>query len=312
MKAYLIFNPAAGQRDLRVELQNAIDYLEGRGWRITTHETRARGDATTCAREAVAAGSDVALVAGGDGTVNEAVNGLAGSDVALAVLPHGTGNVWAAEIGLVPIPTPLHKPDLLAAARALADGQIRTIDLGRAGDHYFLLWTGIGIDAEITARVEVEQKAVKRRLGALTYVVSALPIAWSWVGTRATITIDGREVQGRVLLVLVSNAQLYAGMLRVAANARLDDGLLDVCIFRGHGLLRTVRHLISVLVGQHLRDPEVEYHRARHVTIGAADPLRVQADGDPLGITPIEITVVPCALKVLVPRTVSAELFVSP
>jgi len=132
--------------------------------------------------------------------------------------------------------------------------------------------------------------------------VAGLSIARSFVGTRTTLSLDGRRVRARVLLVLVSNAQLYAGALRVATNARLDDGLLDVCLFKGQGFLAILHHLTGVLVSRHLRDPEVEYHQARQVTIRSRRPLPVQVDGEPVGVTPMTFAVAPQALSVLVPR----------
>ena len=311
MKAQLILNPAAGYREALRDLQRAIEHLEGRGWEITLRETRGRGDATTYARETVAAGFQAVIVVGGNGTINEAVNGLAGSDVALGVLPMGTGNVWAAEIGLLPTPTPLYRPDLLASARTLTEGQTHRIDLGRAGDRYFLLWAGVGIDAQVTREVETELQAMKRRLGPWAYALASLTIAWRFVGTRATLLIDGRKVRHRVILVLISNAQLYAGTARVAARARLDDGLLDVCCFKGHGFLTTLRHLASVVTRHHLRDPQVEYYHARRITIHTSRPLPVQVDGDPIGATPMAFEVVPKALKVIVPPNVPQGLFES-
>ncbi|MFQ6059557.1 MAG: diacylglycerol/lipid kinase family protein, partial [Anaerolineae bacterium] len=309
MKAQLILNPTAGYREALRDLQQAIEYLEGQGWQLALRETRGRGDATTYAQEAVAAGCQAVVVVGGDGTISEAVNGLAGSDVALGVLPMGTGNVWAAEIGLLPTPTPLHRPDLLASARALTEGQIRRVDVGRADGRYFLLWAGVGIDARVTQEVETEPQAMKRRLGPWAYAIAGLTIAWSFVGTRATLILDGQEVHHRVILILISNAQLYAGMMRVATEARLDDGFLDVCCFKGHGFLTTLRHLTSVVTRHHLRDPQVEYYRARRITIHTSKPLPIQADGDPIGATPMAFEVVPKALKVIVPPNVPRGLF---
>jgi YegS/Rv2252/BmrU family lipid kinase len=252
------------------------------------------------------------LVVGGDGTINEAANGLAGTEVALGVLPMGTGNVWAAQIGLVPVPTPLHRPRLLSAARALAEGEMRRVDLGRAGTRYFLLWAGVGLDALVTRAVETEAAPIKRRLGPFAYGVAGLRVVWSYAGTRAVVSLDGRELKARVLLVLISNVQLYAGMVRPAARARIDDGWLDVCVFKGRGMWATARHLATVTAGQHLHDTEMIYRRARRVSLRLADPLPVQVDGEPVDPAPLEFSVVPAALTVLVPPNVPQALFTEP
>lgn len=334
MKAALIVNPTAGQRDLRADLQQAIAYLQSQGWDMAIDETNHWGDGTRFARQAVAQGCQVVVVVGGDGTLNEAVNGLVGSDVALGVLPMGTGNVWAAEMGLLPIPTPLHRPDLLAAARALVAGTARWVDVGlvkgprlRAGEpartpevfehlespgeRYFLLWAGVGFDALVTQLIEGPERPMKRRWGALAYGLAGLRTAGSFAGTRVALRLDDEELRARALLVLISNVQLYAGMVRVAPAARLDNGWFDVCVFKGHGLLYIFRHIVGIVTWRHLHDPQVVYRRARRVTVDAADPLPVQTDGEPVGLTPLEVTVVPRALRVIVPPRAPAGLFMT-
>ncbi|MCK4451192.1 MAG: diacylglycerol kinase family lipid kinase, partial [Anaerolineae bacterium] len=281
MKAMLIFNPAAGAREVERELEQVIDYWEGRGWQVNFRETWGAGDATTFAREAVTAGCQAVFVAGGDGTLGEVAGGLAGSDVALGVLPAGVGNVWALEMG-IPTPSPLRRHPLLDAAEVLAEGEIRRIDLGRAGQRHFILWAGIGLDAQVTERMEPRTRSTKR-LGTLAYVVAAALVAKDFRGTWTRMVIDGHSINTRAILVIVSNAQLYARLVRVAADAYLDDGLLDVCIFKGSNLASTVQHAIKVFTRRHLRDPRVEYYRCRKVSISTTAPLPVQADGDSIG-----------------------------
>jgi YegS/Rv2252/BmrU family lipid kinase len=249
------------------------------------------------------------FVAGGDSTVSEAADGLAGSDVALGVLPAGVGNVWALEMG-IPTPSPLRRHPLLDAAEALAEGEIRRIDLGRAGLRHFILWSGIGLDAEVTERMEPRDRPAKR-LGTLAYAVAAVLVAKDYRGTRARVEIDGRSINTRCILVLISNAQLYAKLVRVAAEAYLDDGLFDVCIFKGVNLASTVHHAIMVFARRHLCDPQVEYYQCKKVSISTATPLPVQVDGDPIGTTPIEFEIVPQALNVIVPQNSSRQLFLN-
>ena len=307
MKAMLIFNPAAGAREVERELEQVIAYWEGRGWQVSFRETWGAGDATTFAREAVASGCQAVFVAGGDGTIGEVADGLAGSDVALGVLPAGVGNVWALEMG-IPTPSPLRRHPLLDAAEVLAEGEIRRIDLGRAGQRHFILWAGVGLDAEVAERMEPRSRPTKR-LGTLAYAVAAALVAKDFRGTRTRVVIDGRSINTRAILVIVSNVQLYARLMRVAAEAYLDDGLLDVCIFKGSNLASTVQHAIKVFAHRHLRDPQVEYYRCRKVSISTATPLPVQVDGDPIGTTPMEFEIVPQALNIIVPQNSSERLF---
>jgi diacylglycerol kinase (ATP) len=305
MKAQVVLNPYAGQRDRRHELKEAMAYLEDHGWQLTLRETRSPGEATTYARQAVAEGCSIVVAAGGDGTVSEVANGLARSEVALGMFPIGTTNVWALQMGIPPL-WPLRQHSLFEAAKVLAEGHIRRVDLGQINSRYFLLWAGVGLDAKITEEVEPE---AKKRLGALAFIIAGIMVAKEFAGTKVEVTIDGCEVNRRAILIVASNAQRYAGIMRLATRARLDDGLLDVLIFKGHGFPATLRHLFSVLTNRHLRDPQVEYYQARRVKISAAKPLSVHADDEPFTTTPVEISVVPGALRVVVPQTLPPGLF---
>jgi len=331
IKATLIYNPAAGQLDVTRDLQEAVSHLEEQGWRITWKRTHGRGDATTFAREAVAAGQDVVIVAGGDCTIGEAANGLAYSQVVMGVLPIGTGNVWAREVGypVSSLSIPLRDAvrelgwglearlfnPLVEAARVLAEGHVRCIDLGKAIDvhgleRYFVMWSGIGLDAQVAQEVELHQHHLKRRMGILTYIVAGILTALHFRGSRVSVLVDGRRVTRRAILVVLGNAQLYGGVVRLTARAQLDDGLLDVCVFRGHNTLAVLRHILGVFLGRHLRDPQVDYYQARQVSIHTAKPLPVHMDGDPCGTTPRRFEIAPQALNIIVPPKVPPGLFV--
>ncbi|MGQ9516920.1 MAG: diacylglycerol/lipid kinase family protein [Anaerolineae bacterium] len=300
MRAMLIYNPSAGPHRAEDELREAARELEAYGWQVTWRVTHGRFDAMLFAREAALQGYDVAIAAGGDGTIGQVVNGIAGTDTALGVLPVGTTNVWAREIGL-PLITPLHPNAVQEAARMMAEGEWRTVDVGRMNDRYFLMWVGVGMDAEVTARVESWPEQ-KRRLGMLAFAIAAVAQTLSLTGTKMYIEMDGRKLERRALLLVASNIQLYAGFLRIAPMASLTDGLLDVCIFQGYTGLSAYTHFFSILLGLHTRNPEVTYHQVRHLVVRPAKPLSIQADGDVAGYAPVEITVIPQYVRVIVPK----------
>ena len=311
MRAYLIWNPMAGQHDARRPVEEAAEVLVRAGWAVSLFETVQPGDGTRLAQRAVEEGANVAIAAGGDGTVNEVTNGLVGSDVALGVLPVGTGNVWAKELGFSTWGLP-YRHLLREAAQGLLESTVRCIDVGRANGRHFLLWTGIGFDAEVAHEVEPMME-VRRRLGNVLYAASALSLALSFVGTRSTLVIDGRVFRQRVVMVVVSNIRLYGGgLFRLAPAAYLDDGHLDVYVFRGQGTAATFHHFFSLLTQYHMRDPQVNYYRARKVELYTDKRMAVQVDGDAHGQTPLRVEVVPRALQVLVPPTAPASLFQSP
>jgi len=307
MRATLVYNPVAGQRDVEVELNEAIAFLRAQGWEVTVRKTWGPGDATTYAREAVANYDDMVIAVGGDGTIGQVATGLAFSDCVLGVLPVGTGNVYANMVGL-PVWTPLHRSTLVDAARILVEGQTRLIDLGQVGQRYFVLWTGIGFDAEVARGVEPHRE-LRRNLGNLTYYVALVAVGLGLRGTRTTIVIDGQAIRQRIVCILVSNAQFYGGTVRFAPQARLDDGLLDVYVFKGSNVLDAARHILMIVWGKQLQDPQLERYQAQRVTIRASKPLPIQVDGDPVSYTPVTIQIVPQALRVRVPAWASASLF---
>ena len=306
MKALLIFNPVAGQRDVVTDLERVIRFFASHGWETTLRKTRGEGDGITYAREAAAEGYDLVIAVGGDGTIGEVASGLVGSDCTLGVLPVGTGNIWAHMLGL-PVWTPIYRDALLDAARIIVNGRRQDIDIGRANDRHFILWTGIGFDAKVTHEVE-PYRNVRRTFGSLAYVVAALATTLGMRGSRITITIDGKAYRQRAVMVVVSNAQLYAAF-NLAPQAQLDDGLLDVYVFKGVNMLDIFYHLYLLLSGKHTQATKVDTFRAKAVSIRADKPLPLHMDGDAHGYSPVDIEVLPKAIQVIVPDWASQSLF---
>ena len=307
MKAHLIYNPTAGPRDVLHALKRIRSHLNRRGWAVELQLTEKPGDATTLARAAAQADCDAVIAAGGDGTVNEAVNGLVGTRTALGVLPVGTGNMWAKQLG-IPTYTLTNPLRLHEAAAGLAEAPIHLVDVGQVNGRCFLCWAGIGLDAQVTAEMEPRQRRTKR-LGVLPYAVAAILVARDFQGVRTRVSLDGNIVRGRTLLILVSNIRQYIGVLSVAREARMDDGLLDVFIFKGLGFQYVVRHLLKIISQRYLRDPQIVHRQARHIEVWTEWAIPLQVDGDPIGTTPVTLKVVPRALRVLVPPTAPRDLF---
>jgi YegS/Rv2252/BmrU family lipid kinase len=266
------------------------------GWDAVISATERAGHATEVAREAADQLVDVVVANGGDGTINEVVNGLAGSQTALAVLPGGTANVWAKEI---------HVPkDPAKAIRIAATGDRRRIDLGVANGRYFLLMAGIGLDAEIIPRVN---PWLKRRAGALAYVIAGLTTAVRTRPWDVRLRIDGEEHETPLYWMLAGNTRNYGGLVHITHRARTDDGLTDVALMRRGGL-----HLlpdgIRVLLRRHERSPNVMYTQAKELVIEAAG-LPVQLDGERCMETPLRVTTAAQALTVIVPAGLRSPLF---
>jgi diacylglycerol kinase (ATP) len=307
MRSKLIVNPKSGPWDIRRELPVVLNHLEGHGWQTTLHQTERAGEATQLAKQAREEGLDAVFVVGGDGTINEVVNGIAESPVALGVLPGGTGNVWAKELGL-PTRSPRHWLPLVDSVRALVPGSTRRIDLGRANGRFFLQWAGLGLDADVTYAMEPRTRR-QRRLGTLTYIIAGISAAANLVGTRVRIFIDEERIYRRSILIVISNSQLYGGKVRIATDARLDDGLLDVNVFAGTGFASAIRTVLGVVTGLHVRDPRHSFYRGSVIRVEAEKPMAIHVDGEPLDTTPLECAVVPGALTVLIPEHTRPELF---
>lgn len=306
MDARLIYNPTAGPRDVTADLEQLCTFFAREGWSIELNKTKGPGDAARMARDAALERRDAVIVAGGDGTVNEVVNGLVRSETVLGVLPVGTGNLWAKQLH-VPTLTLANPSRLRDAARGLVGADVRAIDVGQVNGHAFLCWASAGLDAQVTTEMEPRDRTTKR-LGALPYLVAAVIVAQDFRGVPTSIALDGEPVRDRTLLVVVNNIQQYGGLVEVAPRAKLDDGLLDVFVFKGLGFGYVVRHLFRVLSQRYLDDPEIVHRQVRRIEIRADEALPVQVDGDPLGSTPVEIRVVPRALRILAPPTMPRDL----
>jgi len=313
--ARIVANPQAGSgRDLGQGLRAAAGCFAEYGWTLSWRTTEGPGHAHALAAEAAAEGIDIVVAAGGDGTVNEVVNGLVGSPTALAVLPAGTGNVLAGELGLVGVPTPLHRADLVAAAEALCAGRIRPVDTGLAEPaggpaRHFVLWAGLGLDAEVAHILEGEGRELKRQLGPAAYGALGVKAALSAHGTPVEVDADGEWISGRLLLGVVANVRLYGGTVDLSPEALLDDGWLDLSLFMGEGSWAKLRHLGAVLTRRRAARPEWRTLRAARIAISADPPLPVHLDAEPFGTTPVLLTVRPRSLQLLVPSTASADLF---
>ncbi len=303
LQVLIIYNPAAGQSpNLKNTLDRVANSWRNFGWQVEIAATTAPGDATIKAQTAAQAGYNAVIAAGGDGTVNEVMNGFVGTTTALGVLPMGTVNIWAREMGL--------SMDMLKAADSLTKSGLTQIDVGKARDRYFLLMAGIGFDAAVTATVSTREK---KRLGAMAYIKQAIQIAWNFRGVSPKLKIDGKRVRGKILMVVIGNSQLYGGVVKFTAHATIDDGLLDVCVIKGQGMLSAPRRLISIFARHYNRDPLVQYYQGREIEIrgNRKKPIPVQIDGDYLGNTPMTFRVIPRSLWVLVPPNADRSLWQS-
>jgi YegS/Rv2252/BmrU family lipid kinase len=285
----VIINPTARSERARA-LCRKIEHLSTRAY---VRITNGPGEARALAEEAVKEGCERVVAAGGDGTINEVVNGLAGSKTALGLLPLGTMNVFATELGL-----PIN--NLRKCWEVIEHGQVKPVDLLRANDRHFVQLGGIGFDAQVVAATRFD---FKKTLGPLSYIISATQIASN---KPPLLTVRGGGGTREGSFVMIGNGRYYGGPFVLFKNARIDDGLLDVLIFKNLGYLDIVRYFQAIMLGNHTALSDVEYFQTNQVRVTSAESVPVEVDGDVIGTLPVTFKVVAKGLRVLVPRAASS------
>jgi YegS/Rv2252/BmrU family lipid kinase len=302
-RARIVANPVSGSMrgaNGLNELRETAIWLTEHGLPTDVTTTARAGHAVELAREAVAAGREMVIAAGGDGTLNDVIQGLAGSTTALGVLPMGTVNVWAREIDI-----PLGATE---AREVLLNGVRRQVDLGRAGPRYFLLMAGVGFDAEVVKRVE--SNWLKRvGLKMLDYIATAGTLGLTQRPAKLILRIAGQQRKVSALMVVIGNTRLYGGAMQFTGRAVADDGLLDIVVIGGGGWGRRAGVFLRAFLRRPSLGPDARYERARSVRLESTPPLLVQVDGDIVGSLPMTFSVAPGALWVIVPRAAPRRLF---
>lgn len=289
MRMGLIYNPSAGGGKAAAAGASVQRCLEDRGIEVTVRTTNAPREALFIAEE-LAGHADAVVAVGGDGTVNEVVNGLAGRDVPLGIVPAGTVNVLALELGL-----PF---DVRRACDIIVEGRDTTLDLGRVDGRRFILMVGVGLDA-LTIR-ELDPRA-KRRYRELAFV---------WTGVRSyirhppvefSLLVDGARYTATY--VVVGNCRYYGGRFGVTTRADPTDGVFDILLFKDRGFVPTAAFWAAMPLGLHLRHPDATYLRGRHVILeGPSDGVVwFQTDGELAGRLPAVVDIEARALRVFVP-----------
>ena len=292
-----IINPAAGGLPSRTTLDAAIRAASDEHHLTPTIiETEAPGHATAIAHDLESTGDcDTIIVCGGDGTLNEVINGLDTTRISVGQIRGGTANVWAKEAGI--------PRDPLRALRTQFAASALPIDVGRAGDRRFLLMAGYGLDAAAVAAV---RPRLKRRLGGLAYIVAGIQVGLRDRGFRVAIQFDDDPpIDIDAGLLIIGNTRLYGGLAQMTPNASAVDGLLECVAFLGHGPLATLRIAPSVLLRRHLHSDRVLYRRARRIQLTPASGHQLphaQVDGDAEPGRPNTLSVEPAALRMLIPR----------
>ena len=284
----VIYNPTAGRRRRR-KLDAVVDALTRRGAQVSLRATTCRGDAERLAGEASSIEFDRLVVAGGDGTINEAINGLRDRAPPVAIVPLGTANVLAAELDL--------PPHAAALADAIMEGALRAVAVGRVNGRAFTMMAGVGFDAYVVSHVSLR---LKRAVGKLAYVIETLTQLLRYRRLMYDVTIDGKAY--RASSVIIANGRFYGGRFVCAPKARLDSSEFQACLFGRAGRWHVIRYALALLLGRLPRLKDVTVVPARMVEIAAPVGDPVQGDGDILGALPARIEVAPERLRLVARR----------
>jgi YegS/Rv2252/BmrU family lipid kinase len=287
----LIINTKSGASSNKPIVNKFIEYLQQNNYKTKIDYVESMSHARTLAADAaVKYDCSVVIVAGGDGTIREVIQGLEGSDKPLMIIPCGTENLLANELG--------YKMTLKNAISTLESQISRPLDLGKANNNFFTSVGGIGFDGEVVKLVDDQRK------GNITQLHYFLPIwktFWSYTFPKITVEVDDKVVFSDRGIVIFGNISRYAIGLPLLRLADIGDGLLDICIYRCSNKITLLYYSLLTIFKSHCKSKNVIYKQCRKFKIYSDSFIRTELDGDPGPDLPIEVTIIPQAVKVLVP-----------
>lgn len=278
-RARIIYNPTSGREAFKKQLPEVLKKLEDAGYETSCHATTGPEDATKAARIAVERKYELVIAAGGDGTINEVVNGLAEQEYRpkLGIIPVGTTNDFARA---------LHIPrDILAATDIIVKGESIPVDIGRMNDKYFINIAGGGHLTELT--YEVPSK-LKTMLGQLAYYLKGMEMLPFIKASHVKIEYDGKLFEGEAMLFLVGLTNSVGGFEKLAPGASINDGLFSLLILKKANLADFIRIASLAVRGEHINDPSVVYTNANHIKITSEEKVQLNLDGEFGGLLPAE------------------------
>lgn len=292
-RARIIYNPTSGREAFKKQLPEVLQKFEIAGYETSCHATTCEGDAIQAARDAGERGFDLVIAAGGDGTVNEVVNGLADLEKRpqLGVIPVGTTNDFARAIGIP-------RDNILTAVDSILAGEARAIDIGRVNGHYFVNIAGGGRLTELTYEVPSKLKTV---LGQLAYYLKGIEMLPSIRPAEVEIEYDGKLFKGEIMLFLVSLTNSVGGFEKLAPDSKLNDGMFDLLILKKANLADFIRVASLALRGEHISDSNIIYTTANRVKVTSAQKMQLNLDGEYGGDLPGEFVNMYRHIDVLMP-----------
>lgn len=278
-------------------LHAIVTKFEKGGYEVDVYKTQGHGDAINAAREAASSKEyDLVVAGGGDGTINEVLNGLLPSPIKLGILPLGTSNGLARELNI-----PLNP---FKSVDAILSGGSEFIDIGIANGRYFGVMLGCGFDAYA---IEQTNLRMKRFTGRYAYVFAGLKSIYKYKSHRIKVIADGQKLENDAIFVVVSNAQLYGGKYVLTPEASTNDGEFDVFLYTGTSLTRLIYYGLNLIVHRSPNSKDTMRFRAKNLVLHAEKRVPYQADGDALGELPVQVQIIPSAVEILGARIRDGE-----
>jgi len=287
----LIINPKSGASSSKLVVRRFVKYLRENGFDVRSEFTTSLAHAQSLSTEAaVDYNCGMIIASGGDGTVREVAHGLEGSDKPMMILPSGTENLLANELG--------YDERLKTAIRTFDNALIRSLDLCKADSRIFTSIAGAGFDGDIVHLVDHHRK------GHITHMEYFLPILETYHNHKfpvITVEADGQHVFTGHCLIIFGNISRYALGLSILHNADFSDGLLDLCIYKCNSKFRLIKHSLMTILKIHPRSSDVIYRQCKNIKISSDANVKTEIDGDPGPNLPLNVSIIPQAVKVLVP-----------
>lgn len=291
-RARIIYNPTSGREIFKRHLGDVLQKLEEAGYETSCHATVGEGDAKKAARLAVERKYDIVIAAGGDGTLNEVVNGIAEQEYRpkLGIIPTGTTNDFARALQI--------PRDIEAAVDVIIKNDTIPVDIGKMNNQYFINIAGGGRLTELTYEVPIK---LKTHLGQLAYYIKGIEMLPSLQAVEATIEYDGKIFEGEIMLFLIALTNSVGGFEKLAPDSSVNDGLFTLIILQKTNLAEFIRLVSAALRGEHIHDPRVIYTKANYIKVTSPEKMQLNIDGEYGGLAPAEFSNLYRHLEVFVP-----------
>ena len=292
-RARVIYNPTSGKEAVKKELPLILETLEIAGYETSAHATIGENDAMEEARRAVEREYDLLIAAGGDGTINEVINGIAEQSYRpkLGIIPAGTTNDFARALNI--------PRDIKKALEIIVADETMDLDIGKVNDQYFINIAGGGRLTELTYDVPIKLKTV---LGQLAYYIKGIEMLPSLKPARARIEYDGNVLDEDIMLFLISNSNSVGGFEKLAPDAKLDDGYFDMLILKKVNLAEFIHIASLALRGAHLNNDNIIYAKSKRIKVTPSEKMQLNIDGEYGGLLPGEFVNLNKHIEIIVPE----------